>query len=89
MGDKRRQRAVLDDPYLPLPDLATYSGLSVPTLREWLTHPEHPLPHMRVGKIIVVKRSEYDAWVDWFRVKTPSGDVQALADDVLRQLRTQ
>ena len=59
MGDKRRQRPAFDDAYLPLVDLANYGGLSVPTLREWLTHPEHPLPHIRVGKIIVVKRSEY------------------------------
>jgi len=87
MGDKRRQRVVFDDAYLPLGDLASYSGLSLPTLRDWLTHPERPLPHIRIGKIIVVKRSEYDAWVDGFRVKTVSADVQALADEVLQGLR--
>lgn len=37
-----------EDGYLPLKALATYSGLSVRTLRGYLKHPSRQLPHYRV-----------------------------------------
>jgi hypothetical protein len=37
------------DPYLPLKQLAGYSGLSVRTLRSYLAAPSHPLPCFRIG----------------------------------------
>ncbi len=37
------------DPFLSLRALASYSGLSVRKLREYLTDPAHPLPCYRVG----------------------------------------
>jgi hypothetical protein len=37
------------DPFLALKALATYSGLSVRTLRSHLEDPAHPLPCYRVG----------------------------------------
>lgn len=53
--------------YLPLKSLAQYGGLSVRTLRGYLIHPAHPLPHYRIGGKILVKRSEFDAWAQRFR----------------------
>lgn len=61
-SDRARQPLVLDDGYLPLGELATYSGLSVRTLQALLVDADHPLPHYRFGRKIVVKRSEFDAW---------------------------
>ena len=53
--------------YLPLRALSVYAGLSVRTLRGYLSHPARPLPHYRVGSKVLVKRSEFDAWVSGFR----------------------
>jgi hypothetical protein len=50
------------DPFLALKALASYSGLSVRTLRTLLTAPSHPLPHYRIGGKLLVRRGEYDAW---------------------------
>jgi hypothetical protein len=36
-------------------------------LYEYLTDPTHPLPHYRVGGKIVVRRSEFDAWMAVYR----------------------
>lgn len=58
-----------EDPYLPLRALAAYSGLSVRTLRGYLTHMSHPLPHFRIGGKIMVRRSDYDLWASRFRVE--------------------
>ena len=51
------------DPYLPLKALAAYSGLSIRTLRGHLRRRQSPLPHYRPGGKILVRRSEFDAWM--------------------------
>jgi hypothetical protein len=71
--------------YLPLKALAVYSGLCVRTLRGYLTHPSRPLPHYRIGGRVVVRRSEYDAWVQAFRVAR-AGTVNAVVDEILSGL---
>ena len=71
--------------YLPLTALAAYSGLSVRTLRDYLTHPSRPLPHYRIGGKILVRRSDFDAWAASFRTVEPER-VSALVADVLEGL---
>jgi hypothetical protein len=75
--------ASIDDPYLPLRTLAAYSGLSVRTLRAYLTHRAHPLPCFRIGGKVLVRRSDYDAWALQFRSVATSA-VDALVRDALR-----
>jgi excisionase family DNA binding protein len=65
--------------------LAVYSGLSVRTLRARLVHPSMPLPHYRVGGKILVRQSEFDAWITKFRISvTPR--VEAVVADILKGL---
>jgi len=77
--------AVREDAYLPLKALSQYAGLGVRTLRTYLHHPAAPLPHFRVGGKILVRRSEYDAWVRRFRASTASV-VDALVAETLKGL---
>jgi hypothetical protein len=75
------------DPYLPLKLLSAYAGLSVRTLRGHLTCAAHPLPHYRVGGKLLVKRSEFDAWIASFRdAGRPTVNIDELTDEVLRGL---
>lgn len=74
-----------DDGYLPLKALAGYSGLSLRTLRGYLAHPSRQLPHYRVGAKVLVKRSEFDAWIAAFKTSGESG-VDAIVADVLSGL---
>ncbi len=71
------------DPWLSLKGLAGYSGLSVRKLRDCLTRPLCPLPHYRVDGKILVRRSEFDAWMTAFR-HTP--DVDRLVDEVVEEI---
>ena len=71
--------------YLSLRGLSRYSSMSVRTLRDYLSHPARPLPHYRVGGKILVKRSEFDAWLRAFRVEQ-SPHVDAVVAEVLRGL---
>jgi hypothetical protein len=73
------------DPYLSLKALAAYSGLSVRKLRDQLRHPSRPLPHYRVDGKILVRRSEFDAWIAAYR-RVGESDVDRIVDDVLAKL---
>jgi hypothetical protein len=82
--DRKRRRAPLEDAYLPLPELATYSGLAVRTLERFFNHPVHPLPYYRIGGRIVVKRSEFDDWARFFRHAPEGIDLDAAIDAKIR-----
>ncbi len=58
------------DPYLSLSRLSAYSGLSVRTLRGYVDGlPGEALPSYRPGGKILVRRSEFDAWIAQFRTR--------------------
>ena len=71
------------DPYLSLRGLASYSSLSVRTLRGYLSDPLRPLPCYRIGGKIVVRISEFDTWLSAHRETLPRVDVRAIVDDML------
>jgi hypothetical protein len=88
------------DPWLSLEALSQYSGLSVRSLRSHLADPHNPLPCYRMrephviptrtgrrrtvsGKILV-RRSEFDAWMQRFKY-TP--DLDRLVDEVVAEFR--
>ena len=73
------------DAYRSLKALAAYSGLSVRTLRGYLKHSAHPLPHFHVGGKILVKQSEFDTWMATFRVSA-AARVDDIVADVLKGL---
>lgn len=72
--------------YLPLKDLAQYSGVSVRTLRSYLRDPAAPLPYYQpAGGKVLVKRSEFDAWMQRFRKDAPA-PIDAIVNDLLRKV---
>ena len=73
------------DPYLPLKALAAYSGLSVRLLRDCLTDPAHPLPHYRYRGKILVRRSEFDAWIAQYR-RVGRPDLDEIVREVLSEV---
>jgi excisionase family DNA binding protein len=73
------------DPFLSLKALASYSGISVRKLRASLVDPVHPLPAYRVGGKILVRRSEFDAWMAAYR-RVGAVDVEGIVEDVLHEL---
>jgi excisionase family DNA binding protein len=60
---------ITDDAYLSLAALSKYAGLSVRTLRDHIDSLENPLPVYRVGRKLLVKRSDYDRWAANFRTE--------------------
>jgi len=60
--------------------------VSVRKLREYLEDSAHPLPHYRLGGKILVRRSEFDAWMAAYR-RVGQADVARIVDSVMRDLR--
>jgi hypothetical protein len=67
------------DPFLSLKALAAYSSLSVRTLRTYLDLvPEEALPCYRLPGKVLVRRSEFDAWLERYRAAGRPGLVAAI-----------
>jgi excisionase family DNA binding protein len=52
--------------YLSIRDLSEYTGVSQRTLWDLLKNPVNPIPHFRIGsagRIVRVKKSEFDRWM--------------------------
>jgi excisionase family DNA binding protein len=75
-----------DDRYLTIPELVRYSGLSRSTL-ERARHGPRPLPTYRVGGRVLVKRSEYDTWVQAEQAAASADPVGDLARAMAAQIR--
>jgi hypothetical protein len=82
----RVEHGPTDDGYLSLRALATYSDMSVRSLRDYLTDATNPIPHYRMKGKILVKRSEFDAWMSTHRVRADESLVD-MVDDVMEARR--
>ena len=86
LRDVRAAQVVLStqlDPFLSLKALTSYSGLSVRKLREYLVDPVYPLPSYRVGGKILVRRSEFDGWLQQFRKANDGREARELVDRIV------
>jgi excisionase family DNA binding protein len=72
--------------YLDLKTLAIYSSCSVRWLRDRLTDRNCALPFYRVGGKVLVKRDEFDAWMNRFRIASHPGALDRLVDSVVAEL---
>jgi len=71
------------DRYFDLKSLSEYSSLGVSTLRDYIR--SEGLPHFRKGKILV-RQSEFDAWMESFRVDTQS-HLKGVVDNIIDSLK--
>jgi len=73
-----------DAQYLDLRGLSIYSSLAVPTLRQHLK--EGRLPYYKVKGKILVRRSDFDAYMENFRVDKRE-DLDDLVEDAISALK--
>lgn len=72
----------LKDQFFDLRGLSVYSALSVPALRQYL---KTGLPHYRLKGKILIKRSEFDAWLRQYRVNS-TRDLKDIVNGAMRDL---
>ena len=78
------QTISLKDSYFDLRGLSAYSSLGVSTLRD---HIKKGLPCFKIGGKILIKLSEFDKWLEGYRVNQKQ-DLDAIVDDVMDGLTT-
>jgi hypothetical protein len=75
----------LKDQYFDLKGLSVYSAVSVGSLRDYV---KTGLPHFKLKGKILIKRSEFDNWLERYRVNKKK-DLAGLVDDVMDSLKTE
>lgn len=75
----------IDREWLGIRELTKYASVSERTLREWMHRQNDALPAVRVEGKILVRRSQFDAWLERHRI-TPNVpvDVDAIVNGLLR-----
>ena len=71
------------DRYFDLKSLCEYSSISVPALRDHIR--SEGLPYFKVKGKILVKQSEFDEWLESFRVDANS-QLREVVDSVINSM---
>lgn len=75
---------VVEDRYLDLPGLSDYASMAVPTLRDYCRQGQ--LPYFKLKGKILIRKSEFDAWIEGFRAD-PKVKLKVIANDVILELK--
>jgi len=67
--------------WMGLARLTGYADVSVRTLGEWIRHPTNPLPAYQVGRKILIRRSDFDAYVERHPLKS-----DLVLDEIIKDL---
>jgi len=76
-----QQHGCVQREWLDLKALQEYACVSERTLREWIHRPVDPLPAVRVGTKILVRRSVFDGWLEEHRLQTV--DVGCIVEELV------
>ena len=73
-----------DDRYMDVKALSVYCGLSVRTLWDYLGDPDNSIPHFRMRRKVLVRRSEFDRWMENYR--SDGNKLDVLVGELIRDL---
>ena len=63
---------------MDLRSLTQYADVILRTLGDWVRDPVHPLPASRVNKKLLIRRTDFDAYLERHRVQPDS-----LVDEIM------
>jgi hypothetical protein len=76
----------IKDQFFDLRGLSVYSCMSVSALRLYIKRPKGSLPCFKVKGKILVKRPEFDAWMERYRMNQAQ-DLKAIAQEALDKIK--
>ena len=84
-----KPRSTLDREWLDLRTITRYACVSERTIREWLHRGANPLPAVRVGTKILVRRSAFDTWLEKHPlIPADSINVNETVNEILADMAT-
>lgn len=76
--------------WLDLRAVTQYAAVSERTVREWIHRPEDPLPAVQVDKKILVRRGEFDRWLEVHPIRpAESVNIDGIVNDLVSSLVTE
>ena len=84
--DMAETTIALKDQFFDLKGLSVYSALAVSTLRDYIRSGN--LPCFKVKGKVLIKRSEFDGWIEGHRVSRKK-DINGIVDEVIEGLKKQ
>ncbi len=69
--------------WLSLRGLGEYAQVSERTLRGWIHSPVDPLPAAQVGGKILIRRHEFDSWLERHKIQSLEG---AQIDSIVKEV---
>jgi excisionase family DNA binding protein len=86
---------ILDQPqhdaqpqWMDLKAIQRYACVSERTIRDWIHRPQNPLPAFQVGKKILIRRSQFDQWLESHPCQSAGVvDIVRIVDEVMSDLR--
>ena len=77
----------IDREWFSVRQLTAYAAVSERTVRDWLHRTTDALPAVRVDGKILVKRSQFDAWLERHRIRPEEPvDVDSIVNSLLRDV---
>lgn len=77
--------ATINREWLGLRDLTYYAHVSERTIRSWIRSPVNPLPAVKVCGKVLVRRSDFDAFLQRYRIRPLEEiNIDAIVQDVLK-----
>jgi excisionase family DNA binding protein len=73
--------------WMDLKTIQQYACVSERTIREWIHRPHKPLPAVQVDKKILIRRSQFDRWLEAHPIRPIAVDVGQIVDEVVTSLR--
>lgn len=70
--------------WMDLKALTQYACVSERTVRGWIHRSENPLPAVRVGTKILIRKSVFDQWLESHRLE--SADLSSIVDGIVSEL---
>lgn len=83
MAKSKIQSVEIEKEYLSVPELSIHSGMSERTLWDLIRSKSDPIPHYRFGRLVKVRRCDFDAWAEMHKVDTNL--VDRIVDEVFQQ----
>jgi excisionase family DNA binding protein len=84
---EHNSRVSADMEWMDIKSVQRYACISERTLREWLHRSIRPLPAVRVGNKILIRRSVFDAWLESHPLLAADRvDVSSTVDEMIADL---
>ena len=73
--------------WLGLRELTRYAAISERTIRAWIHAPVDPLPAVQVAKKILIRRRDFDRWLERHRLQPNATlDLGGIVDEVVQEV---